>query len=1342
MFKKLVVLTLALGQGDCLYKITSLNQGARHELCMSNPTSFESVIDYWGSMDRALGEGDRECDIGGGVKSYTTASTTKKLVRTVVDSMTALNMSCSIKDSPDKLIHLMFDAEYDGHLAPMIVSCIDGSAQGPLRIAGSHSTNKIIHFPKGASVEEGTSPPEVSEKPDDLSDEISYRIKSLTSGNNDPGSLVHVISSKDHELSTLKEEINSLKSRLEHEREDRDRLRAEHKAQIGHGDAERKLLEDRLRAREQDIHNDRAELQQLKAKLRSLENARVPVTTIAPKAITTALTVVSLLSAVGADLNNWTHAANRPGIGTFLFDGGDNDCASVTYGTKCSSFLTLLDDNKYPLFNTFVHKYSSLEAVTNNIIQKDDNGVCKTDAERSNKKCFDEMKFMKMSCPNHMRSVHYIDSVGKLRGMICADEHEVTEDCLQCRKLTQKDAITKGSVSLQDVVCQKGSSNYEGTQPKIKGVCRIGEQDIKTCKRWTTNYETVPFAVFSHSSGMKKLYLPHLKVKSVEVIDNDSFVCYQHVGQSSGNKKDATDTRLMLRVAMTDCKNVDSTKTKKCTGDEVFCSHFKCTQEYPDTYCLSAPGGGPLYVDIKGSWIMPACVGYETLLVYREVLPLTVKSTQECQSCYYECRQDGIMIRSTGFNILSATACSHGSCRSASQKSGTEITIPYPGLSKSQGGEIGVHLAHDDTDVSSKLTISCKPRDQCEAHSCIFCWEVFINYQCHSFLSSFVICCLVIAVTGLALKALFYTMKKVKSVRKCVVYPIKWTSHLLIFLLAATRKGLQRATGIVNERIGWEDERPLAVRRRVVPIQKYALPLLMALVTGSYACTEMAIASSKMIKCQTEGGSTNCKASGSVLLKAGPIGSEACLVLKGSQEDQKKFISVKTLSSELICLEGQDFWTGLYIPKCLSSRRCHLVGGCTGDSCQKWNNDHVSGEFKNLVDNERMYENRCFEQCGGLGCGCFNIQASCLFVHAELESVKKEAIRAFSCVDWVHRLTLEVKDTQGNVEKVVLNDMNTKMFPWGSITLALDAEGMTSSNPFTFLQNREGGFALVDEPFPNVPRRGQIGEIRCSNEAAALSAHKSCVRIQDTINYRPHMDSVECTANLIDPFTAFLKGSLPQTRGGMTFASSIDGKTVQAMASRSVKAQVSLSLDEYDFSFLSTVKDCTASFANMSGCYSCNEGAKVCIRAKVTQSTTYIAHSKDFSINMALELRPSTEDYCQILHFSKPLIEETMSYTCGGPDKTMVISGHLIAVDVTTGTNTTGGDSTVVNPSEDSWSLFGWFSGLVDWLGGPFKALIKIGGYILGAVIVIALLALALRLSVPLIIKSFRKKTN
>ncbi|API68885.1 polyprotein [Joa virus] len=1349
--KNILYLAL-LSCSEAAIRIRGRKELGRSEVCFSDQSPDEAVIVYWLSELDKVYSSDFSCSYSG--SDYTGMDRTginNRINELLSENKrnVSVSLACLGKDRAIEMETLNLITEN----RPMIVNCDTGDFLAEIRTI---SGRKRVHIEKSPELV-STVLSEVKSRDEDYKSLYQDILGQYNKVTDDllrlQSEKLNLDSEKEGKIEKLKDTIDMLEGVVEKLRADNLKERSlstrlENELAI--------LAHEKLKAKEPDTDvavstqvlngGDITSNEIRRSHGKTIkQDKEASYTTLAPIIAVTLLASVTTVNS----LDNQDDVFNRPGKSNWFLgeESAGHSCLKIDYGSSCKTMSQMLTSDDYRFFQSHSQHLSIFEAYNEGVIEVSSGQFCNnSNGNAVNSNCNSEQSMISFSCPSGFQSAVYIGLDGKMKGTQCPKDHEITEDCLFCRKLKETGSNSNGyGLAVQDLFCQTGAQTFSGPIVPIPNVCSVGLRKVRECSHSTSSYELMPFISFKNNG---KYYLPELIMKNTEEVNEGNFACYTHKAQHSGTSgsdagvSDAEKTK--LRADPSICKT--GSTVNKCTGDSVFCKHYACSGGKPTAFCHVRSGSGPIRVRYGGSWLAPSCIGYERVHVTRPVASVALTPEGDCSTCVSVCKEDGIHVRSTGFLISSAVACQYGYCSSSHQVPSTQIIIPYPGSSQSVGGEIGIHLSHDGEEVGDKLHVFCESKDPCEVHSCLICAHGIINYQCHTALSAFTVVLVLVTVSYFTLCILWKVLRALKLIPNAAKSPAKWLWLVLKWIASRFRSYFQRRREEINRQIGWIDPEAQVHRRVFIPgaqAVRYGTYTLMFTLLFCLAdsCSENIIASSSISKCRSESGKDVCTLTGTVYLKAGTIGSESCVIIKGISDNQKEYVSIKTESSELLCREGADFWTSLYKPKCLSSRRCHLVSECQGNNCQSWTEDKLSTEFSLLGNSSSMSENRCFEQCGGIGCGCFNINPSCLFVHTTLEAVKPEAVRVFSCIDWVHRLTLSVSSPGQSKVFLSLGALTTHSTGWGSISLGLDAEGVSGSNGMSFMQSRTAGFALVDEPFPLEPRKGFIGEIRCSSEAAAVGASKSCQKAPDLINYKPMTDLIECTSQLIDPFVIFRRGALPQVRNGMTFTMSKNKDGVQALTTGVVKATLSVTFDNYEVEFKTETLDCKASFINITGCYSCNSGARVCLAISAVKQCSFIAENQDTGSVLSFRVNPSIREYCQVIHYSRPHIEEPMEYSCGSKKRPILISGSLIAVHPFNDRNITGGDSIVVNPKTGTWSFYNWFSDFVSWLGGPLRAAGVMILFILVCIVVLFVTLFLLKVFILKLLESRQKKT-
>nr|ALP32228.1 polyprotein [Massilia virus] len=1326
MFYAKFVISLCLEPGFSLkYTIISKSgSGTIRQICLSHSTDIDKVLELSSGEMNTIGILGGLCTFGELKREDCSPDVFSNYVANMYG--TAHPSSCKFVDiTGDRSIEVLNDAVPDS-FTPGAHNC-SSFEKKPFWTDLIPAKNSSGAIPSVVSVLPSVAEHDFNLKVKEANDKLEVIQRELAAEKARSGRL------EDEARAKMKALEDELRNGWLAEREAKELAKsALEKERINKLEVERKLhdLGKKLRQSEDDVEKMR--VHHKKGRKESDEEMKIARTT-APSVSTTLATVVftSLLATGLAAIEpiedrNVNHILNRPGSGVYMASPTltQNEC-SLDYGKECKAWELQVSPLHYPFFTSNVDKYTFLESITLlPPILLINNEFCElTTSSGPLKQCQKESSLIKKCCTEDARAYFFIDLEGKLSIVHCSNNQVLSEDCNFC--VTKSGGVShKIFMPIQDAFCQKGGSESIPVVRYSKDICSIGLSKVKSCHKSTSRYERMGFIV----AGKKKLYIEDLKMRYRQEYDEDQFFCY---------KVNKTSPLEYGKESPSKCKGVGSNE-QKCNGDEYFCNRYPCETNSPEAHCSLRRHAAVVEVYVGGAWIKPKCVGYEKVLVKRGGLKTEDLSVRECTSCLWECEKNKIVIKTHGPKIVSATACGGRSWKSVMQKPSTFLDLPYPGNSEIIGGDRGNHLSERGSPYNIHSTIHSPPEDSRDASDCIYCRHGLLNYQSHSVESAILLSTVVATILALTGVVLSRSKSAVRFLASAVAVPFRWVSLLVVWVMKKWKARVATAIRATNNAIGWdnglEQARVENAARRQQTAGRWrsldASTILSVLSTG-LCCTESLIAESSIMQCTTGEGSTTCKATGTVVLKLGPIGSESCLILKGLRDNERQFISIKTISSELTCREGESFWTPLYTPVCLSSRRCHLMGECTGDMCLKWKSNKTSSEFTGKTHSEVIHENKCFEQSGGIGYMCFNVNPSCLMVHSYLKPIYKNAFKVFRCIAWNHRVRLGITTHKRKFE-VTLMAMSTQQADWGSIGLILDSEGISGTNSYSFMKHGLGSYAIIDEPYSVEPRKGYLGEVRCPTEETAIKASPSCKVAPGLVEYQPEMDTLECTTNMMDPMAIFNRGSLPQVRGGWTFSQSIEKNSRQALNTGAINASVRHVLDEYEFDYKVKTNDCDSTFVNITGCYSCDEGARLCVKVRTSSEAIYHFTDSGYNINVLFKVESGVHDHCTILHFSKPVISIEGKYDCGKNKKPMLIKGTLIAMAPHDDRVVSGGSSTVVNPKGQGVDFLGWLSRLSSWFGGgPLKTFLMVTGFlmtgVIGGIVTIILIRIVLQ---------------
>nr|URZ29349.1 glycoprotein precursor [Pangolin phlebovirus] len=989
------------------------------------------------------------------------------------------------------------------------------------------------------------------------------------------------------------------------------------------------------------------------------------------------------------------------------------DCLEIDYGKNCPGFDWIANPTNYPLFYSKHHMLTIAEAMNLKLIQLKSNGGCSNRDGKVN--CKIMFPRDQVNCRILPTSILGLGEDGAFHLWECPTNQTFSDDCLRCED--KKTPQEQNLIFIDDTVCQVVETKDRDVYPPPipRDVCRIGTTFYRQCEYPVASIERVHYML----QGLPHVpaYLFDFSVHITEEGDDHEFLCSGQSGKA---------------CPISECKKTGT--TSDCSGDSTFCDHYVCGSMTPKCSCQKMQGTGTMRIYTAGRWYTPICFGTIKMRVVRNIPMQQEVATRSCTTCTTKCTPTEIIVHTDGILVDSGHLCCSESCIVKMQRPSTTVIFSRPDACKLNRGEFDIILDEEGTSQSVKVQGFCDPIPACSDSSCFWCWANWLNFHCHS-TSKLILIWLFFSAVLVVIGVSIGYLKGLWMLGKMLWSPIRWTFLLMKWITCSLGGRVKRAKKDLDSKIM---ERPLLTQKaptpdlnqsrtedgfprvKGVPIYMYIVCIVLALGEAS-GCSENHLLSADQTTCVPSGSHLTCTVRGEALIKAGPLGSEACIRFGPSTSKQRRVIKIKTLGSSLKCRKGGSYWTAQFSPKCMSSRRCHLVGECEDSNCEGWGQDQISLEFSHMVDDARLSENGCVEQCGGLGCGCFNINPSCLFYRNEFQLSDQHIYEVFQCAEWVHELRLSASQLQRPDEELIMIDGETKQLDWGSLSVAIDGESITTSNSFHFMR-RGSKFAIIDEGFSDIPRKGFLGEIRCPSLASAKAVSSSCLKADGLTRYVGQLDSLRCESRLINPGLIFSRGKLPQSRDGACFTAKPGSSVVEALTSRPIKVVLKATFEGTGIRFDIDPPKCSASFKNITGCYSCNPGSQICMKAGMDKqgSTGTMVLKCPSGIETAIGLTSDIKPHCFMIHTDKQNVNEDCRYSCGREEKKMHIYGSLQYVGLHEDRVFNESSAPVINPRSGSFSWGNWFWGLGSLGGGWIKTLLgSLALVIIGIIIVL-----------------------
>ncbi len=443
------------------------------------------------------------------------------------------------------------------------------------------------------------------------------------------------------------------------------------------------------------------------------------------------------------------------------------------------------------------------------------------------------------------------------------------------------------------------------------------------------------------------------------------------------------------------------------TGTDSFCQKHKCAIK-GTKLCYYDQREIAMFSNIMGQVPVKA-YGKVSIQVYGEIQLNSNEIT--CLSCSLKCITGGLQITvQTGITYVEV--CSLPFCYKLSFPNITE-TIMFPAEVNLASHEFTMKAWSKGNMVKS-LGIECEPSPFCEMITCTLCWDRIINPQCSSnliLILTFLMIYFVSITIYIALKILNLSTKMLFSSCKCLFICLKFcwrickraknktvrSTLLPLYTMVyenddheseshetgeSTQQNSQYGT-IQLSPLATEKDNPMMIKpikqsTIKLPFMTYLTILCLSIVMAQ-SCSEFTSLTATQSSCLVEkDGQLICSIKQATRMSLAPQGQDACLLLKGPNEEPLGTLTIQVKKIGLICHEKTEYYTRSYVMKHQSVKRCPTAGTCDGNKCSDIHQDTKVDELSGDANNYPGFT-YCTESCSGWSCGCFWATAACLF---------------------------------------------------------------------------------------------------------------------------------------------------------------------------------------------------------------------------------------------------------------------------------------------------------------------------------------------------------------------------
>ncbi|EYC11168.1 hypothetical protein Y032_0052g2264 [Ancylostoma ceylanicum] len=330
-----------------------------------------------------------------------------------------------------------------------------------------------------------------------------------------------------------------------------------------------------------------------------------------------------------------------------------------------------------------------------------------------------------------------------------------------------------------------------------------------------------------------------------------------------------------------------------------------------------------------------------------------------------------------------------------------------------------------------------------------------------------------------------------------------------------------------------------------------------------------------------------------------------------------------------------------------SVERCAQAGSCTIGKCQSVGTNETIPELK-IAAKYPGYTG-CFNGCGGLLCGCFMPQPSCVFYKIAHKPLSKRIFEIVKCLHWTPTIPLDIDMTILGKHKM----LSLNITPY--VTQKIDKLNITAiSLQKSLFAATYSRFAIAENISYILPDEFKV-PVECESAMQAQNHFSDCFN-RVKCECGNSVQSCQCPEDSIRTLRATNRHTLPiQTPYGtitnernQILAYSNEEELILHVESRVIKESTALIINQ----------NCTTNVSPVRGCYNCPHGAEVQINcsSRTPAIVTVTCETHTFPIRCAY---PSNNNSI-IMHFDKAIVHETCALHCAAAPQQFEIKGTLL----------------------------------------------------------------------------------
>ncbi|AJG39292.1 glycoprotein precursor [Wuhan Fly Virus 1] len=907
--------------------------------------------------------------------------------------------------------------------------------------------------------------------------------------------------------------------------------------------------------------------------------------------------------------------------------------------------------------------------------------------------------------------------------LLCEPSTELTvEHQTNILKLGVSDYIHKLSVNLDNSLARQ-----------FKGYCSVGDLVIETCHDSISSVEEISVGRISGEwqilkNDLQYGYLPDLsKITSYSCTASNISQLQdpEHPGYINGCMK----------------------------GDETYLRHFKGDK---DCSCEVSKQAGSISARYYEKLVPIDFLVHFKVNVKK---PMTLMVRQKCKDCIMTCKEGNIQLTNIPkYDLLSV--CKKSLCeyfQIKSQKEGFKLSYPKPLL-----GNVTYRLYPNDTSLEPYVSSTfCTIEEFCNLITCVLCKEFLMNPHCNPvaviavwsmlLIVPILLLNIITSMLSVIFKIIGFVFKVFKIVFKCIVLLFKSCTNISKKKANKAYTALSDAAKMDTEMIEVKEIRPRytnvpqraplkpIVVKPIYPI--VILTIIVVFLDSALSCSVESVITTDSMHCTSQGMGAECLIKQDIMLSLAPIGQVSCINIRGQNSmEVLNQIQIKTIGLRLACNPVTLYYTSNVKPSISSTYRCSGAGSCNEDHCKSVKPDDQLVDIPNKHLFSITGESGCKLVNGFWGNGCFLAESACKYYRVFYQPIG-DTYEIFNCPTWEWYAEVNVTTIGSSAKTTTMHISSSQPYASETFTIRLTSVSLKPNVFYSKCFMKKSSVRFEGHPIATAPCNvksestiGKVGEIQCPMPKDADDMTTRCSFIKGLHEVSTNGNDISFKASVLNIDEIYSANLLPKQFTGLTIEQT--SRNIPYINSHEAALfTLHISMNGYKVEILESRIECGTNFVNLTGCYRCDSGARLCLD---TSATSYPAVFRMSCPNVIPQLKTIENKgiWCTNVPFNKERVNTECETSCGVNKQSVKVSGTLIYIP--SKLPSYQNETIIDNEVQESFvqSFIKWFSSL-SWITYLYMAV----SLIIGLVVCYILIRIIVPIVFSCLKRVFRRKS-